>query len=141
MVDGTRRTLAVALWILLHLFLAGRTTYLYLNSDTAAGPLDAGIRSGPHRQEKFATKMLSLGVAITGAAISFKRRAFGFGLMAASYLVETARLEVFHVREGGPIFDGQFMIPWMWLIVGLLFFWMALVAHQREARSACGEDP
>jgi hypothetical protein len=137
--DG-RRKVALALFVALQLTLAGGAIYVYWNPAALTGFVESGIRSGPDRRERCTTKVLVHGVAIAGAMVAFNRRSLGLGLVAASYLVEAARFEVFHVREGGRLFDADFLAPWLMMFVSLFFGWTAFIARQREEARTASEE-
>ena len=102
---------------------------------------DARIGDGSHQGEKFATNLFAIGVGIVGCCLAFKRPVPGYGLIGTSYLLESVRCSVFQVWEGGRLFDREFLVPWIFLMTGVLMFGAAVKEHQRRgvARAALEE--
>ena len=67
------------------------------------------IRFRQDSLERFSTELLAYGVMLAGGLVALKRPVPGLGLIGTGYLVEAIRKEVFHVREGGRVFDQDFL--------------------------------
>src|SRR5262245_19683152 len=113
MADVKRRSLGICVFILINLFLAAVTVYRYRNPSKDLGLVEQAIRRGPLREERLGTKLMVFGMAVAGALVLIRNRPLGFGLMGTSYLVDAARLALFHVREGERLLDAHFLAPWM----------------------------
>ena len=90
-------------------------------------------KDGSHQGEKLATGVFAKAIGAAGVVLALRRRLIlGYALLGTGVLLDAVRREVFYVWEGGRLFDRDNLGPWIFLMLGLLMFWVAWQQHLRR---------